>query len=253
MKSKLSNMTAPPVIAYHKIDAPTSDIRLRGAFTLPKRFAKQMQYLKKQSFAFYTASELIDFYREKRKFPPKAITVTLDDGWKDNYTNAFPILRRLGIKATIFLVPSCIGQTSSKVVADGEKARAHLSRDEIMEMSRHGIEFGSHTLNHFLLNKIPAEQIKFEVEESKTQIENMLQKPCRVLAYPAGFFTETAQEIVKNAGYIAAFSTVYDSQDDENGNAIDLYALNRIEILRRHRFLFQFAKRIKPIVSDYIS
>ena len=57
------------------------------------------------------------------------------------------------------------------------------------------------------------------------------------------FFTETAREIVKNAGYIAAFSTVYGTRE----NAFDLYALNRIEILRRHRFLFQFARRIKPI------
>ncbi|MBA3786298.1 MAG: polysaccharide deacetylase family protein, partial [Acidobacteria bacterium] len=96
-----------PVLAYHKIDQPTSDIKLRGAFTSPKNFTKQMLYLKKQNFVFYTASELIDFYRENGAFPAKAITVTFDDGWKDNYTNAFPILRDLQIKATIFLVPSC--------------------------------------------------------------------------------------------------------------------------------------------------
>ncbi len=240
-------MPVPPVIAYHKIDAPTNDICLRGAFTLPKRFAKQMLFLKKQGFVFYTASELIDHYRENGRFPPKAVAVTLDDGWKDNYTNAFPILRSLDIKATIFLVPSCIGQTSSKVVADGEKARAHLSEAEIIEMSQYGIEFGSHTLNHHLIHQIPAEQVKFEVEESKAQIENMVQKPCRVLAYPAGFFTAQAKEIVKNAGYIAAFSTVYGSRE----GAFDLYALNRIEILRRHRFIFQFSQRIKPVFSAF--
>jgi peptidoglycan/xylan/chitin deacetylase (PgdA/CDA1 family) len=239
-------MPVPPVIAYHKIDVPTKDIRLRGAFTLPKRFAKQMLYLKKQGFEFYKASELIDHYRQNGKFPPKAIAVTLDDGWKDNFPNAFPILRSLGIKATIFLVPACIGQTSSKVVAEGENARAHLSQAEIIEMSRHGIEFGSHTLNHHLLHQIPVENVKFEVEESKIQIENLLQKPCRIFAYPAGFFTDAVKEIVKNAGYVAAFSTVYGSQV---GGVFDLYALNRIEILRRHRFLFQFALRIKPIIS----
>ena len=231
-----------PVIAYHKIDEPTEDIKLRGAFTSPKNFAKQMRYLKKQGFNFYTASELIDFYRTNGFFPTKSIVLTFDDGWKDNYTNAFPILRDLEIKATIFLVPSCIGQTTIKVVGDGENQREHLALEDILEMSKYGIEFGSHTLNHKLLHQIPLSEIKYEVEESKKEIENFLQKPCRVFAYPAGFFTEAAQEAIKRAGYIAAFSTVYGENDN-----INLYALNRIEILRRNRFLFQFARTVKPL------
>ncbi len=236
-----------PVLAYHKIDQPTSDIKLRGAFTSPKNFAKQMLYLKKQNFVFYTASELIDFYRQNGTFPSKAITVTFDDGWKDNYTNAFPILRDLQIKATVFLVPSCIGQTTAKVVADGEVEREHLALTDIRAMSDYGIEFGSHTLNHKLLHQIPPSETKFEVSESKKEIENLLQKPCRVFAYPAGFFTQTAQAAVRNAGYIAAFSTVY----GEN-NAVNLYALNRVEILRRNRFLFQFARTIKPLQTKNV-
>jgi len=231
-----------PVLAYHKIDEPTADIKLRGAFTSPKNFAKQMRFLKKRGFMFYTASELIEHYLENGAFPPKAITLTFDDGWKDNYKNAFPIIKELGIKATIFLVPSCIGQVSEKVVADGESEREHLALEDILEMSKYGIEFGSHTLNHKLLHLISPPEIEFEVEESKKEIEHLLQKPCRVFAYPAGFFTETAQEAVKRAGYIAAFSTVYGENTD-----INLYALNRIEILRRNRFLFQFARTIKPL------
>jgi peptidoglycan/xylan/chitin deacetylase (PgdA/CDA1 family) len=234
-----------PVLAYHKIDYPSKDALVRGGFTPPKRFEKQMLYLLKQGFKFYTASELIEFYKENGVFPPKGISLTLDDGWKDNYTNAFPILRELGIKATIFLVPSCIGQVSAKVVAAGENAREHLTKEEILEMSETGIEFGSHTVNHLHLHKIPADEVKFEVEESKKQIENLLQKPCKVFAYPAGFFNDTAREAVKNAGYIAGFSTVYG--DDNN---IDLFTLNRVEILRRYRFLFQFAKAIKPIFNS---
>ena len=234
-----------PVIAYHKIDRPTEDVKIRGAYTSPKNFARQMTFLKKRNIAFYTASELIDFYRRNGEFPPNGIAVTFDDGWKDNYTNAFPIMRDLQIKATIFLVPSCIGKTTATVVADGELAREHLSLDDIREMSEYGIEFGSHTLNHKLLNKISAEEVEFEVVESKKEIENLLQKTCRTFAYPAGFFTDTAQKAVERAGYIAAFSTVYGRDD-----SVNLYALNRTEILRRNRFLFQFARRIKPLFSE---
>jgi peptidoglycan/xylan/chitin deacetylase (PgdA/CDA1 family) len=233
-----------PVLAYHKIDDPTADIKLRGAFTSPKNFARQMSYLKKCNFEFYTASELIDFYRQHGTFPPRAITLTFDDGWKDNYTNAFPIMKKLGIRATIFLVPSCIGEMSEKVVAEGEGEREHLAPEDVLEMSEYGIEFGSHTLNHKLLHKASDEEVEFEVTESKKEIETLLGKPCQVFAYPAGFYTVAAQNAVRRAGYIAAFSTVYGEQENVN-----LYALNRIEILRRNRFLFQFARTIKPLRS----
>lgn len=229
-----------PVIFYHKIDSPAPDSLVRGGFTPPARFARQMAYLKKQGYVFYTTSELIEHYRERSSFPSKGIALTFDDGWKDNYTNAFPILRRLGIKATIFLVPSCVGQTSAKALAAGEGARPHLSLEEIREMSRHGIEFGSHTLNHRLLNELSPEDVRFEIEEAKRQIEEMLQEPCLSFAYPAGYFSDTARQAVKEAGHTAAFTTIYGPTEQ-----LDLYALNRVEILRRDRFIFQFARKLK--------
>jgi peptidoglycan/xylan/chitin deacetylase (PgdA/CDA1 family) len=231
-----------PVILYHKIDEPARDSLLRGAFTPPARFRRQMFYLKKQGFIFYTASDLIEHFREHGTFPDNAVALTFDDGWKDNYTNAFPVLRALGIKATVFLVPSCIGQVSSKVQGEGEGARAHLARDEILEMSAHGIEFGSHSMNHKLLDRISPPEVKFEVEEAKRQLEDLLQKPCKVFAYPAGYFSGIARKAVEEAGHIAAFSTRYGPTDH-----LDIYALNRTEILRRDRFIFQFARKIKAL------
>jgi peptidoglycan/xylan/chitin deacetylase (PgdA/CDA1 family) len=231
-----------PVLLYHKIDVPASDARVRGGYTPLHRFEKQMVYLKRHGFVFYTASELVEHFRQHGVFPRNSIALTFDDGWKDNYTNAFPVMRRLGVKATIFLVPSCIGTISDKAQADGESGRAHLSREEILEMSADGIEFGSHSMNHRLLHQLAPGEVKFEVEESKRQIEAMTQKPCKVFAYPAGFFTEVARRVIEDAGHIAAFSTVYGPDDSP-----DIFALNRIEILRRDRFMFQFAKKVKPL------
>lgn len=230
-----------PVICYHKIDKPSRDAKVRGGFTPPARFARQLGYLKRQGFVFYTASELIEYFLEHDRFPANGIALTFDDGWKDNYTNAFPILRRFGVKATIFLVASCVGQNSLKAVAEGEGPREHLSPQEILEMSEHGIEFGSHSLNHRLLHRLSPQEVSVEVEESKRQIESLLQKPCKVFAYPAGFFTDEAQRVVKNSGHIAAFTTDYGPTERP-----DMYALNRTEILRRDRFLFQFARKVEP-------
>lgn len=235
-----------PVLIYHKIDVPDKNVLVRGAFTSPARFARQMAYLKRRGFVFYTASELIAHYLERGNFPPKAVALTLDDGWKDSYTNAFPILKELEIKATIFLVPSCVGKVSGAVVAEGEAPREHLSRENILEMSKHGIEFGSHSVNHRHLHELAPDEIAYEVEESKRQIEEMLQTECKTFCYPAGFFNDDAKKAVRRAGYIAAFSSVYG--DDEK---LDLFALNRIEILRRDRVPFRFARKVRRLESSF--
>jgi peptidoglycan/xylan/chitin deacetylase (PgdA/CDA1 family) len=232
-----------PFIFYHKIDVPPSDARIRGGYTPAKRFARQMAFLKKEGCVFYTATEMIEQYLERGAFPDNGIAITFDDGWKDNYENAFPILRKFEIKATIFLISSCVGQVSLKAQSEGESAHAHLSQSEIVEMSRFGIEFGSHTLNHKLLHQIPLDDIKTEVEESKRQIEILLDKPCTVFAYPGGHLNEMARQAVGEAGYLAAFTTTYGPADH-----FDKLAINRTEILRRDRFVFQFARKVKPLV-----
>jgi peptidoglycan/xylan/chitin deacetylase (PgdA/CDA1 family) len=233
-----------PFIFYHKIDKLPSDARIRGGYTPAKRFAKQMAFLKKQGFVFYTASEMIEHLRQKGSYPSRGLAITFDDGWKDNYQNAFPILRELEIKATIFLISSCVGQVSMKAQSEGESGRPHLSLEEIQEMSRYGIEFGSHTVNHKLLHQVSPSEVNEEVVESKKAIEGFLNRPCKVFAYPGGHFNEEARAAVANAGYIAGFTTNYG--DDERP---DLFALNRTEILRRDRFIYQFARKVRPFLQ----
>lgn len=232
--------TMIPVIQYHMIDQPTTQSRVRGGFTPPARFARQMRDLKSAGFVSYTAGELIDYYLARGQFPDRGIAITFDDGCRDNYTHAFPVLKQLGLKATIFLVPSVIGQISAKPLAEGEAPRPHLAAQEIREMAQHGIEFGSHTMNHQLLHQLSPQEVQYEISAAKQQIEDLLQKPCKPLAYPAGFFNQTVEKIVAAAGHTCAFSTVHGPR-----NTLDLYALNRIEILRSDRFMWQFRRKVR--------
>ena len=234
-----------PVLLYHKIDQTASDVKVRGAYTLPRRFEHQLSYLKRNGFRFSTASAIVEHYLNQGRFPEKTVALTFDDGWKDNYTNAFPILKKFGIPATIFLVPTCIGEITTMVTAEGENAREHMSKDDIREMSENGIEFGSHSLNHKLLDRTPDDEVVVEIDESKRFLEGLLQKECRVFAYPAGYHSAFAREAVKRAGYIAGFTTVYGNNEQP-----DLFAVNRSEILRRHGRLFQFPRRIRSIFSE---
>lgn len=232
-----------PALLYHKISKPRRDSRIRGAFTPPQRFRRQMIYLKSQGFNFYTASELIQHFQSEGSFPTRSIALTFDDGWQDNYTNAFPVLRDLGIKATIFIIPESIGQMSSAATTlPGDRGYRHLTRQEILEMADAGIEFGSHTMSHQWLNQISESEVKREIETAKHEIENLVQKPCWTIAYPAGYFSDIARRTARDAGHIGAFSTIYGPTD-----SVDLFALNRVEVLRRDRFTFQFARKVAPL------
>ncbi len=233
-----------PVLFYHKISKPRRDSKVRGAFTPPQRFRRQMTYLKKQGLQFYTASELIKHFQHHGEFPSRSVALTFDDGWQDNYTNAFPVLKELGIKATIYIISSSIGQMSTAATTPaGDRGYPHLTREEILEMAHAGIEFGSHTMSHAWLNQIPESEVKTEIEMAKREIENLVQKPCWTIAYPAGYFSDAARRAAQEAGHIGGFSTIYGPTD-----TVDLFALNRVEVLRRDRFTFQFARKVAPLL-----
>ena len=234
-----------PVLLYHKISKPRRDSRVRGAFTPPRRFRRQLIYLKEQGFKFYTASELINHFQLHGKFPKRAVALTFDDGWQDNYTNAFPVLKELEIKATIFIIPTSIGQMSTAATTPaGDRGYPHLTREEILEMTAAGIEFGSHTMNHAWLNQLPEAGVKREIEQAKQEIENLVQKPCWTIAYPAGYFTDIVRRAASDAGHIAGFTTIYGPTDH-----LDLFALNRIEVLRRDRFTYQLGRKVAPLLA----
>lgn len=231
-----------PFLLYHKIDLPTEDVKVRGAYTPPKAFARQIETLANRGFSFATASEMAAFFRKNGHFPKRTVAITFDDGWKDNLTNALPILRQFGARATIFLVTSCLGATTDLVTAEGEGPREHLSVDDVKTMATEGIEFGSHTHTHQHLHKLEADEIRRELTTSKTIIEDITQKSCESFAYPAGFFNETAKTIVADSGFQIAFTTIYSANTD-----LDLFALDRSEILRRDRFLFRFKRKISGL------
>ena len=232
----------PPVLLYHKIDTPTPDVKIRGAFTAPMKFERQMIYLKKHGWTFLQASELLRRFLEDGRFPEKHIAVTFDDGWKDNYIHAFPVLTKLEIKATVFLVPSCVGKLSDRVTAEGEGPREHLSVDDIREMAGNGVEFGSHGMNHLLMDRIDDSTARSEMRDSKRAIEELVQRPCTAFAYPAGFFTHSVKRFAAEAGYLGAFTTIYGGDDD-----LDVFALNRLEILRRDGRPFHFGKKVRAL------
>jgi peptidoglycan/xylan/chitin deacetylase (PgdA/CDA1 family) len=224
-------------------------------------FEKQITYLVK-NYHVISMDELIDRVQKKKRIR-RCVAITFDDGFKDNYKNAYPILRKHFIPATIFLTTGYIEnqhapwfiklrymfmktkktdlklsinkemvlpmRTKEEKFAASERIMIYLkdspnpkrlemldklcmelgiddfneiddlmlSWDEIREMSKNGISFGAHTVNHPVLTKIPLNLVEEEIQQSKQTIEKIIDKPITGFAYPFGQAAQYSSDIFK--------------------------------------------------------
>lgn len=163
----------PEVFMYHLIlDEPYSVYE--SLFVRPSELEAQIGVLDSLGYDYAFAED----YGIKAR--PTAI-LTFDDGYLDNYTEMFPILKRTGAKATVFLVKALVG-------TDG-----YLTEEQIREMSDSGlVSFQTHTVNHVELASLSAERIAAELSESIDYIESLTGREVRALAYPAGRYSDAA-------------------------------------------------------------
>lgn len=218
------------VLMYHRVnnDETSSDITVSV-----KNFEQQIKYLK-ENYKVISLDELIE--KNKHPFKRDTIAITFDDGFKDNYTHAYPLLKVYNVPATIFIITSLIGKNDEM-----------LDSEEIWTMQKDGIGFGAHTLTHKVLSEVDRTTAFFEISGSKTALEDMTGERIKYFAYPKGKkrdFTEENMVMVKESGYDAAFCT-------ENGcirNTSNIFALNRIGI--RNCPLFVFKTRVSGIFEN---
>ncbi len=162
----------------------------------PKNFADQLNYLAEHDFTTMTMEELADVRAKRLALPPNPIVLTFDDGYRDFYTDAWPLLREHGFKATSFIITNVVDQPH------------YLTWQMIDEMQRSGlIEFGSHTLSHRELPALSDAAAKQEIEQSKQTLEAHLGLLVRSFCYPAGRVSDRDAEFIHNAGYEIAVTT----------------------------------------------
>jgi len=188
----LSGKYAVPIVMYHSVENSQGPA---GIVVSPKSFAKQMDYLQKKHYKVLSLDELVSLIKEKKPMPRKSVVITFDDGYENNYLNAYPALKKYGFPATIFVIVDLIGR------------EGYLTWDEISEMEKYGITVGSHTLDHTYLPGVPVEWQEHQIVESKKILEARLGHRVDYFVYPSGGFTEETKAIVKGAGYKGACST----------------------------------------------
>jgi len=204
------------ILLYHNIDSSSKH-----------NFEKQMQFIKEHMQPI-SLNELIDCLVKKKPSPPKSIIITLDDGYENFYHYAYPILKKYQIPATIFLVTGYVN-TKKTFWWDNNcvKQRSILSWSQIKEMAKNGINFGSHTINHYNLTTLSDKDIEEELRVSKEKIEQELKKPVTGFCYPFGkkeHYNQKIKELVIKAGYQYAVTAEFGHINQSS----DLFLLKRV-------------------------
>jgi len=163
----------------------------------PEEFSAQMRFFAEHGYKVIPLSVLIE--RMKSGVPLNGeIAITFDDGYKDNFKNAYPVLKQFNFPATIFVTTDLINTTDKRQLA-------MLSDSELKEMHESGlIDIEPHTRSHPKLAKCSTEEALREVRDSKEILEKLLNKTCTLFAYPYGNYNEETVSIVHNLGFTAA-------------------------------------------------
>jgi len=200
-KRWLQTTRGVPVLMYHAF----TDSGERDRYVLSSRsFARQMRLLSLLRRRVISFDELAGSLREGQPLPPRAVVLTIDDGYRDNFELAYPILRRHRFPATIFLVSQRLGAHNDWGDKGAVAGRPILAIDQVKQMAADGIRFGAHTRSHCRLPEADDGALVDQIDGSREDLEAALGGPIETFAYPYGRYDERAVASVGEAGFAAA-------------------------------------------------
>lgn len=221
-----------PILVYHRFAKDCDSPLCMPA----KTFERQMRYLKENGYHVITAEELYSFLGYRQGLPQKSVLITMDDGYRSVYSIAYPILKKYGYRATLFIYTDFVGVS-----------KMAITWDQLKEMKANGFTIGSHTIYHSDLTQPKKGEtepefiarVKKELFVSKQIIDKKLNQDTYFLAYPFGYYDQRSIQIARDAGYDMGMSV------KRGGNAFfaNPLKLRRDQILQRD--MQSFISRLK--------
>lgn len=182
---------------------------------------KQMAFLKNKKYNVIRLADLVEKLKNKEKIPAKTIALTFDDAYRDNYLNAFPLLKKYDFPATVFIPTAYVGK---EMMNSEGKTIPVMNWQEMMEMENSGlIDFASHSHTHPLMNRIAFEEFVNEVKTSENFLSQNLKKPVKIFSFPKGKFKPEHADYLKERGYLGAVTV----KEGLVGPGDNLFALKR--------------------------
>jgi len=218
-----------PILMYHSISENNNrdTSPYYQTTTAPGVFAEQMRFLHENNYRVINLDEAIKKTERAEGTTDRHVVITFDDGFRDFYTQAFPVLSRYGFSATVFLPTAFI-----KEAAANFKGGDCLTWTQARELKGVGVLFGSHTVSHPQLTTVKSRQLEMEVQESKRVIEDKLGCPVESFAYPYAFpetdrtFKRRLRTLLEEAGYVNGVSTIIGTA----GSGADRFFLPRLPV-----------------------
>jgi peptidoglycan/xylan/chitin deacetylase (PgdA/CDA1 family) len=205
-----------PILMYHHLaDLPSHATELEQTWTVaPKNFEAQMAWLSQRGFHTITMAQLVAHLKDRQPLPSHPIIISFDDGWAEQYSIAFPILKRYGFIGTFFVYTNPLDR------------QPYLTWAQLQEMALARMDIQAHSLSHPHLRALPVEAAYKEIAESKAILEKRLGKPVIAFNYPFGEYNASVIEMVRRAGFESAVTLAsgYKQRADE------LFTLHRIRI-----------------------
>ncbi len=190
-----------PILMYHYISAAPSALdRIRyGLSVPPEMFEAQLQLLSEQGFSTITLRDVYEYLAVGKVLPANPIVLTFDDGYLDNFTNAFPLLQKYGMTGTFFVL------TGRADAGDP----AYLSWDMIQAMSNAGMDIQLHSRDHLDMRGRSFDWLFFQIIGGRQSIEGHTGKPVIFLAYPSGKYDASVLQFLKQFNFWGAVTTAY--------------------------------------------
>jgi peptidoglycan/xylan/chitin deacetylase (PgdA/CDA1 family) len=207
-----------PILTYHYVRQPppmSADWMGYRLSVSPADFSAQMDWLATNHYHPVDFNDVRAYFAGKRPLPARPVVITLDDGYADLYTTAYPILRAHHFKAVAYIVTSFVGQPR------------YVTSAQLLEMDRRGIQIASHTVEHAnIAGNASFYTALRQTTDSKRWLENLLDHPVVDFAYPSGKFNSQAIAALKQAGYDTAVTEMF-SVEHSMG---DRYTWTRVRV-----------------------
>ena len=194
-----------PILMYHSIASMPKGTVMRSLHVPPKRFRFQMKMLQWLGYRGGSMSELMPYLRGEQT--GKVVGITFDDGYRNNLTEALPILKEFGFSATCYIISQKIGGVNEWDLDKGIPENPLMDSNDIRQWLDGGMEIGSHTQNHVRLTECNDEIITQEIKQSRTDLEQQFNCKVRHFCYPWGAHNPAAQTLASEASYLTATTT----------------------------------------------
>jgi peptidoglycan/xylan/chitin deacetylase (PgdA/CDA1 family) len=195
-------MSRLTILMYHRVAVMPPDTRFPKNFVSPDGFAAQIESLLAWGYQPVTFPQWMAYRDRSAPIPRKPFIVTFDDGYVDFAENAWPVLRRLRVPATVFVVPSLLGRTNEW--DRDEPQTPLLDAASIRQLDHEGVEFGGHGFTHVALARISPNEAREEIVRCHGALVGLLKHPPAVFAYPFSNQSRRVRQLTREAGFACA-------------------------------------------------